>query len=289
MKHLLITTIAAVLLVGCRPPDISIHDAAIEGNVGAVKQHLDAGADVNAKSNEEWTPLHYAASKGHKEIAELLIVAGADVNAKGENGWTPLHNVTRGGHKEIVELLIAKGADVNAKDEESYTPLDIAASWGYKEIADLLLEHGSKSGASDSIQVAASMRNIEAVKRHLAAGADVNAKSEVYGHTPLHNAAWGGYKEIAELLIAEGADVNAKKGVWDGRTPLHLAALEGEKEIAELLIAAGADVNAKDDDGDTPLDIATHPDNSNKNKHETADLLRKHGGKTGEELKAEGN
>ena len=52
------------------------------------------------------------------------------------------------------------------------------------------------------------------------------------------------------------------------------------KEIAELLIAKGADVNAKDEDGDTPLDNAKH-------KPETADLLRKHGGKTGEELKAE--
>jgi hypothetical protein len=52
MKHLLLTTIAAVLLMGCSkpaPPDISIHDAARDGNIGAVKQHLDAGTDVNAK------------------------------------------------------------------------------------------------------------------------------------------------------------------------------------------------------------------------------------------------
>ena len=54
-----------------------------------------------------------------------------------------------------------------------------------------------------------------------------------------------------------------------------------------LLIANGADVNAKDEDGLTPLDIATHPENPNDTA-ETADLLRKHGGKTGEELKAEG-
>ncbi|MDP6307252.1 MAG: ankyrin repeat domain-containing protein, partial [Verrucomicrobiota bacterium] len=52
-------------------------------------------------------------------------------------------------------------------------------------------------------------------------------------------------------------------------------------EIVELLIANGADVNAKDGDGFTPLDLAT-------NNKEIADLLRKHGGKTGEELKAEG-
>ena len=50
MKHLLLTAIAAVLLVGCGEavPDISIHDAAQKGNIEAVKQHLAAGADVNA-------------------------------------------------------------------------------------------------------------------------------------------------------------------------------------------------------------------------------------------------
>jgi predicted component of type VI protein secretion system len=51
MKHLLITTIAAVLVVGCGSsvPDISIHKAAGDGNIEAVKQHITAGADVNAK------------------------------------------------------------------------------------------------------------------------------------------------------------------------------------------------------------------------------------------------
>jgi ankyrin repeat protein len=64
---------------------------------------------------------------------------------------------------------------------------------------------------------------------------------------------------------------------------LHNAAYEGHKEIVELLIANGADVNPKRDDGKTPLDMAV-----TYKQTETADLLRKHGGKTGEELKAEG-
>ena len=50
MKHLLLTTIAAVLLVGCGP-SMSIHDAALKGNIEAVKQHLAAGTDVNAKAD----------------------------------------------------------------------------------------------------------------------------------------------------------------------------------------------------------------------------------------------
>ena len=125
--------------------------------------------------------------------------------------------------------------------------------------------------------------NIEAVKQHLAAGTDVNAKAS--NGTPLHLAATFGHKEIAELLIDKGADVNAMGGLL-GWTPLHWAASEGRKEVAELLIAKGADVNAKkwggDYTGDTPLDTAI------RRKHpETADLLRKHGAKTSEELKAE--
>ena len=123
MKHILITTIAAVLLVGCgdsqqsapAPPDISIHEAANDGNIDAVKQHLAAGTDVNAKGVYRWTPLHFAAFKDEKEIAKLLITEGADVNAKNGDESTPLHQAASGGYKDIVELLIAEGADVSLK------------------------------------------------------------------------------------------------------------------------------------------------------------------------------
>jgi ankyrin repeat protein len=75
MKNLLLTTIAAVLLVGCggpSAPDISIHKAAEDGNIEAVKQHLAAGTAVNAKSDDGGTPLHNAVSRGHKETADFL-------------------------------------------------------------------------------------------------------------------------------------------------------------------------------------------------------------------------
>ena len=89
MKQLLIT-IAAGLLLGCGP-SVDIHQAAEDGNIEAVKQHLAAGTDVNAK-NEGMTPLHWVAYKGNSEIIELLIAKGADVNAKYVAGFSPLHN-----------------------------------------------------------------------------------------------------------------------------------------------------------------------------------------------------
>ena len=130
MKRILITTIAAVLLVGCgeaqqsapapeakpepptaKAPDISIHDAARTGNIEAVKQHLADGAEVNAKSSGGRTPLHWAASKVHNKIAKLLIEEGADVNAVNKDGLAPLDYA----ENETFGVLIDHGAKSGAE------------------------------------------------------------------------------------------------------------------------------------------------------------------------------
>ena len=154
--------------------------------------------------------------------------------------------------------------------------------------AVVLVGCGNPDGA---LIQAAKDGNIEAVKQHLAKDTDVNAKSGPVGRTPLHEAALRGHKEVVELLIDKVADVNAKN--WDGLSPLHYAALTGRKETAELLISEGADVNARGTDDETPLGAAEYVDENYHSPEdkaalkETAELLRKHGGKTGEELKAE--
>ena len=147
MKHLLLTTIAAVVLVGCGP-SVDIHQAAMDGNIAAVKQHLDAGTDLEARDLLGMTPLIIAAHLGHKEIAELLITNGADVNAKDNIGATPLHKAALKGRKEAVELLIANGADVNAKDEIGGA-LHYAAASGHTEVVGRLIANGAEVNAKD--------------------------------------------------------------------------------------------------------------------------------------------
>ena len=334
MKHLLLTTIAAVVLVGCgksqqsapspeakpvepvaeaakpetptaKAPNISIHQAARYGNIEAVKQHLATGSDVNVKTKHGETPLHTAAFRGQKEVSELLIANGADVNAKDKDDETPLDEAIiptlglPGGHSELADLLRKHGGKTGEELKGGEPVVEAAKP-----------EPPTAKAPAISIHEAAKAGNIETVKQHLAAGTDVNAESrDKYRGTPLHFAALGGHKELIELLIVKGADVNANsnggtplhiavgsghkeavelliaKGAgvnakegFTGSTPLNEATGEGHNQVIELLIAKGADVNAKNGLGFTPLDMATIPD-TRFDTTETADLIRKHGGK----------
>ena len=153
MKHLLLTTIAAVVLVGCGNPeaDRALFTAVKAESIQAIEQAIAAGADVNAKEQRDpgWTPLHIATQLDHKEIAKLLIINDAYVNAKDNYGLTSLHWAARVGSKETAELLIEKGSDLNAKDDADWTPLNTAAYEGHKEIVELLIAKGAVVNAKD--------------------------------------------------------------------------------------------------------------------------------------------
>ena len=309
MKHLLLTTIAAVLLVGCGLSERALRSAALDGNIEAVKRQLAAGANVNAPNTDGVTHLAVAVDKGHKEIVEILIANGADVNARNKYGWTPLHEAASGGYMEIAKLLIAAGANVSAISDGGITPLYIAAGNSHKEIAELLIANGADVNAEDTagrtpLHYAATRGHKETAELLIAKGANVNANNS---GTPLDSAIAIQYPKIADLLRKHGGktseELKAAEPVAEAAKPvpptvkapnisIHDAAREGNIEAVKQHIAAGTDVNAKDKDDETPLDTAIKRNRSHPNhlrQTEIADLLRKHGGKTGEELKAEGN
>jgi len=88
--------------------------------------------------------IHQAGREGNIEAVKYHLAAGTDVNAKDEEGETPLHLAAGGCRKEVIELLIEKGADVNAQGVGGMTPLDWAGEW--TETAYLLSKHGGKTG-----------------------------------------------------------------------------------------------------------------------------------------------
>src|SRR6267154_2839265 len=131
-----------------------LHSAAWHGDLEMVRVLLNYKADVNARSDEGWTPIHYA-SQGFQnsgsvipntcqslpDVARLLLEHGADVNAQvsGYNpGRTPLHVTMEFNRAEVVRVLLEHGANIDAEDSEGRTPFQIASRKGYNEIMKLL-------------------------------------------------------------------------------------------------------------------------------------------------------
>ena len=142
MKHHLLTTIAALVLVGCGKSQQS----APAPEAKPVEPVAEAAQPEPPTAKARDISIHAAARMGMIEAVKQHLAAGADVNAKESGGATPLLFAAQGGHKEIAELLITKGADVNAKHNGGNTPLDWAIFNKDTETADLLRKHGGKTG-----------------------------------------------------------------------------------------------------------------------------------------------
>ena len=139
-----------------------------------------------------------------------------------------------------------------------------------------MLDTGKRGEYKMTIYQAASTGDLETVEKLLESGTDVNQKIR-QGYTPLMAA---GTKEITEFLISKGASVN-ESTIFG--TALHEAVNSRRYEVAKVLLENGASVDAKTNAGKTPLDMSIK-----WKQKKISDLLRKHGGKTGEELRAEG-
>lgn len=207
---------------------------------------LGASPGDGAASSKE---LFEAVDRGDRQQTLAALRRGADVNAGDTGGYTALHRACAAGNLSIVTLLLEAGAGVDARTATGETPLHRAAS---REVAEQLVQKGADIHARENESGMTPLFNADAGTSAylLARGADVNAITPK-GMTPLIWAAYWKSIDKVSVLLKRGADVNA--GAGSTKTALHVAANWGHVAIASLLLEAGADPNARDGSGWTPL------------------------------------
>ena len=219
------------------------------GNAEVVQKLVEAGADVNAVTEEGALIVTIAVSpvNPNPEIMRILIDAGADVNAETEFHGSLLNaaittlgdNIEASAYIAIVEMLVNAGADVNWTDPYNNPVLAGAVNSGNAEIVRILVEAGADPSDHGLLRLAFSDErddyHWEIVRMLVEAGADPNERNTEKGGTALSRAVATGNVEAMSFLVAAGANPN------DGL----LAAFEsGDAESMRILFDAGANPNS---------------------------------------------
>jgi ankyrin repeat protein len=235
--------------------------------------------NIDARDKDDFTPLMWASAVGHVLCAAQLLDEGANINEQGGLlEQTPLMLAVCGGHLEMVQLLLEKGANVYVKHPQLGNALLMSNNrrGNQHQIINLLKRYGGKEDYSDdkgiALTQAASIGDIATVQKLLGEGADVDQASDKGGYTALINSSSNGHIEVARLLLARGANVNAATCLGD--TSLILAASIGHVEIVRLLLENGADAKVVNKEGASALKKAEE-----SGRGATAILLRKYGAK----------
>jgi ankyrin repeat protein len=224
---------------------------------------IEAGARVNDRDIDGYTPLMRAIESDNLALASTLIAAGADVNAKNEDGKTPLMMAIDNHNIHLIKKLIEAGADVNAKDEDGKTPLMHAVSKRDINSLETLIDAGVDVGVLNAKTKKEIFEyyiynkpNLRIIKTFIEAGVDVNAppKPPLDDYpTPLMRAIESDNLALASTLIAAGADVSTLDATQKQNILAYAIQSDGNSRVIENLIKAGVDVNARDIDGYTPL------------------------------------
>ncbi len=210
------------------------------GNTELVSFLLEKGADVESKNKAKSTCLMTASGSGHLEIVELLLQYNADVNAIKRTGRTALIMACMRGRMEIVKLLIENGANVNQGISSGLTPLITAAGSTQTEIIKLLIDSGA-----DPTNVLFNrylfQKNI--VELLIEYGADVNA-IDSRGQSAIMRAIeqdTNNLYDYLRVLLSNGANTNIKDIA--GKSALKMAEETNNVDVALMLLEYGADIN----------------------------------------------
>lgn len=232
--------------------------AAIQGDLNLIKELIEKGADLDAKTNGGGgrNGLFWAAAMGNADVERFFLEKEtlAEPPPKTQNKTKPkkkpddsLNHAAKNGKLEIVKLLLENNRDPNYKDSGGDTALTLAAEHGHKEIVELLLENGadknSKNGDGDSALILAVQKGYPSVVSVLLAnGADIEAKDKK-GKTALIWAVSNNDLEITTQILEKKPKIDTKDN--NGWPALHVAAKNGFSDITSLLCKNGSDLNAK--------------------------------------------
>lgn len=262
--------------------DIPLIAAVQKGDIEQVQTLLEQGVDINIRDGAENTALLEAVKKQHIDILKLLLARGADPNVHAleltysisysqgnqkvefyqHKGNTPLSLAILTNQPDIVELLVKSGADTNLRLEQGMTALSLAAKAKAVKSVKILLEHGADTSVKDKLgwgvlihalselDEAASakilMDIIESTKNAPNMQMDfLSLDEEKIKQEEEKNKQE--FLQMADLLIAYGADVNAKE------LPLMYFSEYPNAEAVKFLLEHGAEVNLQDENGKTAL------------------------------------
>lgn len=218
-------------------------EAAAHANPKALKELVNAGADVNYTSAQGQTALGFALAGLHDEsngrmlrrnaeqCIDFLLAHGAK---PGIGNPSPFVLAAMGRRLHLVRAMLTAGVDVNQ------------ATLGDGQTALFMSLLAPETGKPADDRCAVTL---------LQAGADSSLKHES-GAMPIHLAAGSNYLiALQELLERRPQDIDAQTNI--GITPLMMAATEGHADAVKLLLKFGADLTIKDDDGMTAKEVAT--------------------------------
>ncbi|CAK6435081.1 unnamed protein product [Pipistrellus nathusii] len=221
-----------------------IHEAAYHNSIECLRMLINADSSedyIRRKTFEGFSALHFAAHRGHWKIVQILLEAGADPNATTLEETTPLFLAVENGRMDVLRLLLRYGANVNGSHSMcGWNALHQASFQENTEIIKLLLKRGASKECQDDfgitpLFVAAQYGKLESLSILISSGANVNCQA-LDKATPLFIAAQEGHTECVELLLSSGADPNLYCNEDNWQLPIHAAAQMGHAEILALLI-----------------------------------------------------